>query len=64
MDLLLKISVAALCLFFMWRIYKVVKDNPDMMSRENLSNSFLTMGVLALILIGAVAIMVMLLRGA
>ena len=62
MDLFLKISYAIICLFIVWRIYLVIKRNPEIMSRENLSRSFFSMAVLALILIGAVAMMVMLLR--
>ena len=62
MATLIQISVAILCLFFVYRIYKVLKENPELLSKENLTKSFSTMGVLALILIGFVAILVMLAR--
>lgn len=63
MDLFLKIAIAVMCAFFVWRIYTVIKNNPELMSKQNLSKSFTSMGVLALILIGFVAMLVMLVRG-
>jgi hypothetical protein len=62
MNTLIQISVAVLCLFIVWRIYKVIQTNPELLSKANLSKSFSTMGVLALILIGGVTILVMLLK--
>lgn len=62
MDLLIQISLAVICIFLMWRIYKVISANPDTFSKENISKSFFTMGVLALILLGGIAILVVLLR--
>lgn len=60
MDTILKLSIAILCLFFVWRIYRVIQANPGMLSKENLTKSFSTMGILALILIGFVTILIML----
>lgn len=62
MNTLIQISVAVLCLFIVWRIYKVIQSNPELMSKENLTKSFSTMGFLALILIGGVAMLVLLLK--
>ncbi len=62
MDTFIQIAVTVLCLFIVWRIYKVIKDNPELLSKENVSKSFTTMGVLALILIGFVALLVMMLK--
>lgn len=45
-----------------WVIYKNIKGRPEQFSRENLSKSFSTMGVLALLLIGFVALLVFLAR--
>jgi len=59
---MLQISVAILCAFLIWRIYKVIQANPELMRKENVSKSFATMGVLALILIGGIAILIMLLK--
>ena len=64
MDTIIQILIAGMCLFIVWRIYKVLKANPELLSKENMSKSFTTMGVLALILIGGIAMMVMLLKAA
>ncbi len=45
-----------------WMGYRMIKGNPDAFSRENLSKSFTTVGVLALILIGVVALAVLVLK--
>jgi threonine/homoserine/homoserine lactone efflux protein len=45
-----------------WLLYRTVKGRPEQFSRENLSKSFSTMGVLALILIGIIALLVFMLR--
>ena len=60
----MQLSIAILCVFIVWRIYKVIKVNPGLLSKENLSKSFSTIGVLALILIGGIVLMVMLVKAA
>lgn len=60
----MQISLAVICIFIVWRIYKLLKDNPELLSKQNMSKSFTTMGILALILIGGIAMLVMLLRAA
>ncbi|MGQ3890894.1 hypothetical protein [Legionella sp. CNM-4043-24] len=45
-----------------WYTYRTVKNRPDLFSRENLSKSFSTLGVLALILIVFIAILALILR--
>lgn len=62
MEILLQVSLLILCLFFIWRIYKIFKANPGIFSMQNMSKSFASAGVLALILIGFVAILVVMLR--
>lgn len=64
MDIIIQLSIALLCLFFVWRIYKLLKKYPELLSKENLSKSASTIGVLALILIGGIALMILLLRAA
>lgn len=59
MQVFLQVIVALICLFFVWRIYSLLKANPEMLSKQNLSQSVYTMGVLALVLIGLVVMMVM-----
>lgn len=43
-------------------LYRVIKGSPEQFSKENLSKSALTMGVLALVLIGFVALLILMLR--
>ena len=62
LNTLLQISVAIVSLFIVWRIYKVLKQNPDLLSKDNLTKSFATMGVLALILMGGVALLVIMVK--
>lgn len=62
MNLMIQISLIVICLFIIWRIYKVIQTNPGMLSRENLGKSFTMMGILALILIGFVGMLVYIVR--
>lgn len=62
MNTILQISIAIICLFIVWRIYKVLQANPELLSKANMTKSFGTMGLVALILIGFVTILVMLVR--
>lgn len=43
-------------------LYRTVKGNPDQFSKENLNKSFFTMGILAIGLIGFIALLVLMLR--
>lgn len=45
-----------------WYMYRTVKNRPELFSRANLTKSFSTLGVLALILIVFIAILVLILR--
>lgn len=45
-----------------WLIYRTIKGRPEQFSRENLTKSFSTMGILALLLIGFVGMLVYLAR--
>jgi len=62
MNTILQITILIISLFIVWRIYKQIQANPEMLSKENMGKSFTTMGILALILIGGVALMVLLLK--
>lgn len=62
LNTILQISIAILCLFIVWRIYKQIQANPELLSKDNVSKSFTTMGILALILIGGVALLVLMLK--
>ncbi|KTD72347.1 hypothetical protein [Legionella tucsonensis] len=43
-------------------LYRAIKGKPEQFSKENLNKSFFTMGVLALVLIGFIALLVLILR--
>lgn len=43
-------------------LYRTIKGNPGQFSKENLSKSFSTMGILALVLIAFIALLVLILR--
>jgi hypothetical protein len=45
-----------------WLIYRTIKNKPEQFSRENLTKSFSSMGMLALILIIFVAFLVLITR--
>lgn len=47
-----------------WMLYRGIKGNPDAFSKDNLNKSFMTMGILALILIGVIAFAVIMLKKA
>ena len=51
-----------LCGFLVWMLYRNVKNNPEMLSLNNLSKSLGTMGWLALALIGSITVVVLLLK--
>jgi putative copper export protein len=43
-----------------WVIYRSIKGQPEQFSKENLTKSFSSMGILALLLIGFVGVLVLL----
>lgn len=45
-----------------WFIYMSIKNKPEQFSRENLSKSFFTLGILAILLIAFVALLVFMVR--
>ncbi|AHE68346.1 hypothetical protein [Legionella oakridgensis] len=45
-----------------WILYRTIKGQPEQFSRENLGKSFSSMGILALLLIGFVALLILFLR--
>ncbi len=58
----MKILALLFCLWAIWRLYVYLKANPNALSSKALSKSLLTLGFLALLLIGVVSIAVLLLR--
>lgn len=62
METLYTILAVVGAVLIIWLLYSTIKKRPDQFSRVNLSKSFGTMGVLALILIIFVAFLVMIVR--
>ncbi len=48
--------------FVVWLLYRMIRTRPEQFSRENLSKSSLTMGVLAIVLIVFVAFLIVMVR--
>ena len=46
----------------LWVLYQTIQGRPQQFSRENLTKSFSTMGMLALLLIAFVALLVLIVR--
>lgn len=46
----------------LWILYRTIKSRPELLNRTNMSKSFSTMGILALVLIGFVALLVLMVR--
>lgn len=46
----------------LWMVYRSIKNNPAAYSKENISKSFFTMGILALALIAFVYMLVLLVK--
>lgn len=59
MDLVIKLSLAAICIFIFWRTFKMCQANPELFNKQFLGKSFTTIGILALFLIIVVSLMVM-----
>lgn len=62
MDIVIKLSLVVICVFIAWRTFKMLQANPALLDKASLAKSFSTVGLLALILIGLVALMVFSLR--
>jgi preprotein translocase subunit Sss1 len=56
---ILGILGAAMIIFV---LYRMIKGSPEQFSKENLNKSFLTMGVLAVGLIGFVTLLIVMLK--
>lgn len=45
-----------------WFLYRNIKGRPEAFSRDNMSKSFFSMGILAILLIAFIALLVVILR--
>lgn len=62
MDLVIKLSLVAICIFIFWRTFKMIKANPGIFTKASMGKSLTTIGILALALIVFVGLMVLGLR--
>lgn len=62
MSTLNTILLLVAALFIGWMTYRFIKGNPGALSKENVSKSLTTLGVLALLLIGFIALLVVFVR--
>ncbi len=63
METLYQILAIAAAGLIMWFLYRQIKASPQMFSKENLSKSFTTLGILGVILIVFVTMLVWLAKG-
>ncbi len=59
-----KILAVIIAIGLAWLTFRTLRANPEMLSKENLSKSFSTMGLLALALLGFIGLCIYLLRSA
>lgn len=57
-----KLLFVLLAIFLIWQMFGYVRAHPEAFSKDNLSKSFFTLGILALLLIGFVAVCVFLIK--
>lgn len=62
MGLWTQLLLAAAAIFMGWMCYRFVRQNPQAFSRQNMSKSLTSMGVLALLLIVFIGFLVLLVR--
>lgn len=56
--MLIKLLFIVLALFIGWQLLVYLRMHPEALSWDNLNKSFFTLGILALLLIGFIAILV------
>jgi len=57
-----KFLLVLIALFFMWQLFVYFRANPGAFSAANLNRSFFTIGILALLLMGFIALLVFVVR--
>ena len=62
MEWFFKLSLAAIMVFIIWRSFRLLKENPQLLSKAALSKSFRTLGVLALLLIAFIMLLSLFLK--
>lgn len=61
-PLWVKLLTALFAIFLLYGLVRIIKANPGSFSRDNLSKSFFTMGILAIILFGIIGTCIWFLR--
>lgn len=62
METLYQLLAIVGAVFLVWFLYRTIQKRPDQFTREKWSKSFMTMGVLSLMLIAFVALLVLFVR--
>jgi len=62
MDTLYQVLGLVAAGFIAWILYRYIKGQPEQLSRENMTKSFSSMGILALLLIGFVMLLILILN--
>jgi hypothetical protein len=57
-----KFLLVLIAIFFIWQLFVYCRANPGAFSAANLNRSFFALGILALLLIGFIALLVFLVR--
>jgi len=60
--MLFKLLCIILSIFVIWQLFVYLRAHPEAFSRDNLSRSIFTLGILALVLIGFIAGLVFLVK--
>ncbi|MDR1057872.1 MAG: hypothetical protein LBL17_04950 [Coxiellaceae bacterium] len=57
-----KLLCILLSIFIIWQLFVYLRVHPEAFSKDNLSHSIFTLGILALLLIGFIAILIFLVK--
>ncbi len=62
MDVLYQLLGIAGAVLLIWFLYRTIQKRPDQFTKEKWSQSFMTMGILGLVLMAFVALLVLFVR--
>jgi hypothetical protein len=62
MTALTQLLVIILAAFLIWQLYRFVRSHPQTFSKDNISRSIFTLGILCLLLIAFVALLVLIVK--
>ncbi|EKD45535.1 MAG: hypothetical protein ACD_69C00247G0002 [uncultured bacterium] len=58
----IKVMFIILSIFIGWQLFVYLRTHPEAFSKDNLNRSFFTLGILAILLIGFIAVLVLLVK--